>query len=230
MSDDISNEIQRVVNNIEDDRSRRRRLKSDIEDLYRGYTSLDDQVESLSEENRHYRKQFEKAVKGIDRQLEKNQHRLDAHERQLDGFRSDLDYLRENGVGGSSRRGFLEKGVMGLVGLLGIGAIGTLIETGLDAREDRRLVENIKEESSEYPVENPDFKYTDAELEAIISEEHRLESYDAELSEVVDLEGEKIYGRYIGSGEEPTYKIASHQAEMEIEKDLWLALNDYSSG
>ena len=81
MSDDISNEIQRVVNNIEDDKSRRRRLQSDIEDLYRGYTSLEDQVENLSEENRHYRKQFEKAVRGIDRQLEKNEHRLDTHER-----------------------------------------------------------------------------------------------------------------------------------------------------
>ena len=224
MSDDISNEIQRVVNNIEDDRSRRRRLQSDIEDLYRGCTSLEDQVERLSEENRHYRKQFEKAVRGIDRQLEKNEHRLDTHERRLDGFRSDLDYLLKNGVGGGSRRGFLTEGIA-LV--LGASVLGTFGRAMYDSATEPDYHSDT-EDSDGSLAEAADFTYSDQELEDIRSNERRLESYDTELSELITLEGDRIYGKLTWENDGSVYRVENQHEKMEIDEAFWSALDDYS--
>ena len=223
MSDDISDEIQRVVNNIEDDKSRRRRLQSDIEDLYRGYTSLEDQVESLNDENRHYRKQFEKAVKGIDRQLEKNEHRLDTHERRLNSFRSDLDYLRKNGVGGSSRRSFLTDGIFTV---LGAAALGTFAKAGFEAYQDEQRIQQIKSDDKEdLPVANPDFSYTDTELEKLLSDTEQLPEYQSELRDMIELSGNKVYGSYKTSDSE--YIIETQYEEMVIDEEFWNALYSY---
>lgn len=225
MSDDISREIRRAVNNIEDDKSRRRQLKSDINDLYHGYTSLEEQVESLSEENRHYRTQFERAIKGIDRQLEKNEHRLDAHERRLDSFRNDLDYLRKNGVEGSSRRSFMTEGI---VAVLGAGVLGTFGKAAYESHRDDQRVKQMESDTAEKPIENPDFTYTDTELEEIISNDEQLESYDSELHELIDLDAETIYGEFEPTDNGSLYTVASEESEMEIKKDLWIELDEYS--
>ena len=100
MGDDISNEIQHVVEKIEKDKAKRKQLQSDIEDLCHGYVSLEEQINKLKNENKEYRDKYTEALGRIDRFesfLEEAQEYMDRIDHALDEYESefDMDYEAE---------------------------------------------------------------------------------------------------------------------------------------